>query len=102
MGYLIPFYFVFNSALLGLDTWPRILWSVALTLASLVALSASIHGYMLVSATFFQRVLLFLAAAVLAAAVMLGGLLWAGLGFLLILAVGAWQSRALFSATGRG
>ena len=101
VGYLIPFYFVFNSALLGLDTWPRILWTVALTLASLVALSASIHGYMLVSASFFQRVLLFLAAAMLAAAVMQGGLLWAGLGFLLILTVGAWQAGALFSATAR-
>ena len=102
VGYLLPFYFVFNPALLGLDTWPRIFWVAMVTVVSLVALSASIHGYFLVSASMFQRAILLLSATALAAAVMQGGLLWAGAGFLLILVVTVWQARARFSLMASG
>jgi TRAP transporter 4TM/12TM fusion protein len=63
-GFIVPFFFVYNPALLFSGSWPDILGAVATGSIGVVALAASMEGYFLRTATWLERVL-FLAAAFL-------------------------------------
>jgi TRAP-type uncharacterized transport system fused permease subunit len=63
-GFIVPFFFVYNPALLFSGEWPEILRAVVTGSIGVVALAASMEGYFLRTATWFERVL-FLAAALL-------------------------------------
>ncbi|MDO9560140.1 MAG: TRAP transporter fused permease subunit, partial [Bradyrhizobium sp.] len=63
-GFIVPFFFIYNPALLFQGPWPDILGAVATGTVGVIALAASLEGYFLRRATWFERGL-FLAAALL-------------------------------------
>jgi TRAP-type uncharacterized transport system fused permease subunit len=63
-GFIVPFFFVYNPALLFSGPWLDILRAVATGMVGVVALAAALEGYFLRAATWFERAL-FLAAAFL-------------------------------------
>ena len=64
-GFIVPFFFVYNPALLFQGPWPEILRAVLTGTIGVVALAASLEGYFLRTATWFERVLFFVAAMLL-------------------------------------
>ncbi|MFB3819297.1 MAG: TRAP transporter permease [Candidatus Methylomirabilales bacterium] len=89
-GFLVPFAFVYQPALLLLGTWPAIIQAALLTAAGVVCLAAALIGFAWDPLTRLQRGLLVLAAALLvfprvglwlpALALAGGTLLWARRG----------------------
>jgi TRAP transporter 4TM/12TM fusion protein len=63
-GFIVPFFFVYNPALLFFGPWTEILRAVVTGLIGVIALAAALEGYCLRLATWFERAL-FLAAAFL-------------------------------------
>jgi TRAP-type uncharacterized transport system fused permease subunit len=63
-GFIVPFFFVYNPALLFSGEWTDILRAVVTGSIGVVALAASMEGYFLRTATLLERAL-FLAAAFL-------------------------------------
>ena len=63
-GFIVPFFFVFNPALLFSGPWTEILRAAITGSIGVVALAASMEGYFLRPASWLERVL-FLAAAFL-------------------------------------
>jgi TRAP transporter 4TM/12TM fusion protein len=63
-GFLVPFFFVYNPALLFSGPWPEIARAVVTGSIGVVALAACMEGYFLRKASLFERAL-FLAAALL-------------------------------------
>jgi len=64
-GYIIPFMFVFGPSLLMIGSWDRILLTTVTAVIGVIALAASLHGYLLRPARLWERVLLFGGAIVL-------------------------------------
>lgn len=63
-GFIVPFFFIYNPALLFQGPWTEILGAIVSGSIGVVALAAALEGYFLRVATWFERVL-FLAAALL-------------------------------------
>src|SRR5688572_27990306 len=63
-GFIVPFFFVYNPALLFAGPWDEILRAVVTGMVGVTALAAGLEGYFLRVATWFERAL-FLAAAFL-------------------------------------
>jgi TRAP transporter 4TM/12TM fusion protein len=64
-GFIVPFFFVYNPALLFSGEWTEILRAVVTGSIGVVALAASMEAYFLRTATWFERLLLFAAALLL-------------------------------------
>jgi TRAP transporter 4TM/12TM fusion protein len=64
-GYIIPFMFVFGPSLLMIGTWDRILLTTITAIIGVIALAASLHGYLFRSTRLWERVVLFGAALLL-------------------------------------
>jgi len=64
-GFIVPFFFVFNPALLFSGTWDEILRAFVTGSIGVVALAASMEGFFLRSANWLERLLLFAAALLL-------------------------------------
>ena len=64
-GFIVPFFFIYNPALLFQGPWPEILRAVVTGTIGVIALAASLEGYFLRVATWFERVLFFVAAMLL-------------------------------------
>ncbi|HWE20674.1 MAG TPA: TRAP transporter permease [Hyphomicrobiaceae bacterium] len=64
-GFIVPFFFVYNPALLFEGPWIDILRAVVTGSIGVVALAASMEGYFLRTATWFERLLFFVAALLL-------------------------------------
>jgi TRAP transporter 4TM/12TM fusion protein len=64
-GFIVPYFFIYNPALLFDGPWIEILRAVVTGSIGVVALAASLEGYLLRTATWFERVLLFAAALML-------------------------------------
>jgi TRAP transporter 4TM/12TM fusion protein len=64
-GFIVPFFFVYNPALLFEGPWTEILRAVVTGSIGVVALAASMEGYFLRTATWFERLLFFIAAMLL-------------------------------------
>jgi TRAP transporter 4TM/12TM fusion protein len=64
-GFIVPFFFVFNPALLFSGTWDQIVFAIASGTIGVVALAASLEGYFLRNANWFERATLFAAALLL-------------------------------------
>ncbi|UEM25193.1 TRAP transporter permease (plasmid) [Skermanella mucosa] len=79
-GFIIPYMFVFSPSLLMIGEWYVILWSVVTATIGVVALAASLHGFLLAPLPAVQRVVMFLAALVL----IKPGLVTDGIGFTLL------------------
>ncbi len=87
VAFIVPFYFVYNPALLSFGSWNQILWASALTMLSMISLSACLQGYFLEATTFLHRLLLLVATVGFGGVVMGAELWWALVGLLAILAV---------------
>jgi TRAP transporter 4TM/12TM fusion protein len=64
-GYIIPFMFVFGPSLLMIGSWDRILLTTVTAIIGVIALAASLHGYLLRPTRLWERLLLFGGAIVL-------------------------------------
>jgi TRAP transporter 4TM/12TM fusion protein len=64
-GFIVPFFFVYNPALLFSGEWIEILRAVVTGSVGVVALAASMEGYFLRRATWFERALFLIAAFLL-------------------------------------
>jgi TRAP transporter 4TM/12TM fusion protein len=64
-GFIVPFFFVYNPALLFKGPWNEILQAVVTGSIGVIALAASLEGYFLRTANGFERALFFAAALLL-------------------------------------
>jgi TRAP transporter 4TM/12TM fusion protein len=64
-GFIVPFMFVYEPALLMIGEWPKILASFATAGIGVMLFAAGLHGYLLMPATLWQRVLLAVAGLLL-------------------------------------
>jgi len=64
-GFIVPFMFVFQPALLLIGTWGEVIFAVASATAGCLLLAASLHAYLLRPMPMWERVALFIAAIAL-------------------------------------
>ncbi len=64
-GFIVPFFFVYNPALLFSGPWDEILRAVVTGSVGVIALAAGLEGYFLRTATWFERALFLVAAFLL-------------------------------------
>ena len=57
-GFIIPFMFVYQPALLMIGDWPTIAWSFATATVGITLFAGGLHGYFLTAASYWQRALL--------------------------------------------
>jgi TRAP transporter 4TM/12TM fusion protein len=57
-GFIIPFMFVYEPALLMQGDWPTILWSFVTAAIGVLLFAGGLHGYLITSASLWQRVAL--------------------------------------------
>ncbi len=57
-GFIVPFMFVYEPALLMIGDWPKIIWSFATASVGICLFAAGLHGYLLTHASWWQRTLL--------------------------------------------
>jgi TRAP-type uncharacterized transport system fused permease subunit len=95
-GFLIPFMFAYEPALLMIGEWPHIIWRFVAALVGVTLFAGGLHGFFITAATYPQRALL-----------IVGGLLlikpdfYSDIGGAAILvAVTAWQILARRAALG--
>jgi TRAP transporter 4TM/12TM fusion protein len=91
-GYIVPFMFVYEPALLMVKGWAE--WHVTLfafisAVIGVTALAASLHGYLLAALSMWQRVALFIAAILLIAPELISSIV----GLVLLAAVAINQSQ---------
>jgi TRAP transporter 4TM/12TM fusion protein len=83
-GYIVPFMFVYEPALLLIGPWHVSLFAFASATIGVMALAAGLHGYLLASARMWERAVLVVAALLLIAPELLSSLV--GLGLLAVVA----------------
>jgi TRAP transporter 4TM/12TM fusion protein len=64
-GFIVPFFFIYDSSLLMIGDWSKILAASATACVGIIALAASLHGYFLRRANGIERLALFAAALLL-------------------------------------
>jgi TRAP transporter 4TM/12TM fusion protein len=57
-GFIVPFMFVFEPALLMIGTWPAIIHAVVTASAGVLFFAAGLHGYLLTATSLWQRTFL--------------------------------------------
>jgi TRAP transporter 4TM/12TM fusion protein len=57
-GFLIPFMFAYEPALLMIGDWPTIIWRCIAALVGITLFAGGLHGYFITAATYPQRLLL--------------------------------------------
>jgi TRAP transporter 4TM/12TM fusion protein len=58
-GFIIPFMFVYQPALLMIGDWPTIIWAFVTSTIGIALFAGSLHGYFITAANSWQRALLF-------------------------------------------
>ena len=61
-GFIVPFMFVYEPALLMIGDWPTIIWRFVCSFVGILLLAGGLHGYLLRRATAWERGLLIAAA----------------------------------------
>ena len=82
-GYIVPFMFVYEPALLMIGPWYVTAVALASAVIGVIALAASLHGYLLAALSMWQRAILFVAAILLIAPELISSIV----GLLLLAAV---------------
>jgi TRAP-type uncharacterized transport system fused permease subunit len=99
-GFIVPFMFVYEPALLMIGPWTEVLSAVASASIGCVLLAAGLYGYLLRECSSWQRL------ALVAAALMLIKPGWAtdlaGLALLLMVLASQWRSRSRAAAPAGG
>ena len=57
-GFIVPFMFVYEPALLMIGDWPWIIWRFVAAVAGILLFAGGLHGYFLTRASLWQRVVL--------------------------------------------
>ena len=57
-GFIIPFMFVYQPALLMIGDWPTIIWSFSTACVGIALFAGGLHGYFVTAASHWQRALL--------------------------------------------
>jgi len=91
VGYIVPFMFVYEPALLMIGPWHVTALAFVSATIGVIALAASLHGYLLAVLSIWQRVLLFLAALLLIAPELVSSIV--GGAILLLVGGGQWYAR---------
>ena len=86
-GFIVPFMFVYEPALLMIGDWPAIIWALATATVGVMIFAAGLHGFLLTKSALWQSVVLTGAGLML----IHPGLLTSAIGASLALAVGAMQ-----------
>jgi TRAP transporter 4TM/12TM fusion protein len=86
-GYIVPFMFVYEPALLLIGPWHVSLFAFVSAVIGVMTLAASLHGYLLAALTLWQRGVLFVAAILLIAPELISSLV----GIVLLGAIGGLQ-----------
>lgn len=61
-GFIVPFMFVYEPALLMIGDWGTIVWRFLASCVGILMLAAGLHGYLLRAATVWERIVLLAAA----------------------------------------
>jgi TRAP-type uncharacterized transport system fused permease subunit len=90
-GFIVPFMFVYEPALLMIGDWPTVIWAVLTATVGVMIFAAGLHGYLLTKSALWQSVLLTGAGLLL----IHPGFATSALGAAIALAIGAmqWLSR---------
>ena len=86
-GFIVPFMFIYEPAILMIGDWPTIIQSAVTATVGCVALAAGLHGYLLRAAPLWERAVLIAAAFFL----IKPGVLTDLIGFGLLIAMIGWQ-----------
>jgi TRAP transporter 4TM/12TM fusion protein len=90
-GFIVPFMFVYEPALLMIGDWPTIIWRSILSFVGIGLLAAGLHGYLLRRATLWERALLIATAFCLVKPDWVADLI--GLGLALVVVAVQWRGR---------
>ncbi len=90
-GFIVPFMFAYEPALLMIGDWPTIIWRFVASCVGITLLAAGLHGYLLRRAAPWERALLIAAAFCLVKPDWLTDLL--GLGLAVAVVALQWQGR---------
>ncbi|HEU4381788.1 MAG TPA: TRAP transporter permease [Hyphomicrobiaceae bacterium] len=66
-GFVVPFMFVYEPALLMIGDWPTIIWRFILSCVGIGMLAAGLHGYLLRAMSYWERGVAIVAALLLVA-----------------------------------
>jgi TRAP transporter 4TM/12TM fusion protein len=61
-GFIVPFMFVYEPALLMIGDWPTVIWRFFASCFGIMLLAAGLHGYLLRAASLWERAVLIAAA----------------------------------------
>ena len=64
-GFIVPFMFVYEPALLMIGEWPVIIWRFVAACIGIMLFAAGLHGYFIVYANYWQRAVLVVAGLLL-------------------------------------
>jgi TRAP transporter 4TM/12TM fusion protein len=90
-GFIVPFMFVYEPALLMIGDWPTIIWRFILSFVGIGLLAAGLHGYLLRRATLWERALLIATAFCLVKPDWVADLI--GLALALVVVAVQWRGR---------
>jgi TRAP transporter 4TM/12TM fusion protein len=79
-GFVVPFMFAYDPALLMIGTWPEIIWRFVLSCVGIGLLAAGLHGYLLRSMPMWER-----GVAIIAAFLLVVPTFWADLAGLVVM-----------------
>jgi TRAP transporter 4TM/12TM fusion protein len=88
-GYIVPFMFIYEPALLLIGPWHVSLLALASAVLGVIALASSLHGYLLAPLAMWQRLVMFIAAILLIAPELVSSVV----GVILLGAMAAMQRR---------
>jgi TRAP transporter 4TM/12TM fusion protein len=57
-GFLIPFMFAYEPALLTIGDWPTVIWRFIAAMVGITLFAGGLHGYFITAASYWQRALL--------------------------------------------
>jgi TRAP transporter 4TM/12TM fusion protein len=79
-GFIIPFMFVYEPALLMIGDWPNIVWRFCAASVGILLFAAGLHGYFITRAVMWHRVVLVVAGLLLVKPGLISDMFGAGLG----------------------
>jgi TRAP transporter 4TM/12TM fusion protein len=97
-GFIVPFMFVYEPALLMIGDWPTIIWRFFASCFGILLLAAGLHGYLLRAATMWERAVLIAAAFCLVKPDWLTDLVGLALAIVVVAAQYATRPAALAAA----
>jgi TRAP transporter 4TM/12TM fusion protein len=83
-GFIIPFMFVYEPALLMIGDWPNIVWRFCAASVGILLFAAGLHGYLVTRALWWQRAVLVVGGLLLVKPGLTSDVIGAGLGLAVV------------------